>query len=482
MKWAQVVALAALCSGFFLLALTFAPYQPEISPDSFLFLGFEPDKTAGYPMFLALVGWFDGQLSILSVIQLLILCSSTLFFSVAVYRMTGYFLCAIAVVALMLGNYEVVKYSFRVLSEALFISLLALLLASVAFWFATRRLRWMVAASTFLGAAVTVRPAGYALFVMLPILYAWAWRLHDRRMLAMGAMVAPAAIVLLLSLAAYHHRHGTWHSSSVLGYNLLGKVSVFADGTERSSRPDLIDAVKNIAARYRARLAMGETWSDRILLANPYDSIRKDILSADNAGLGLGKSAAADRAMTWLALDIIAAHKAAYIWNVAENYAALWYVPELMTQQDVTRIQQQIAKSSTPTMSIGFPLVARPWLLVKSLRLFQLGVLTMSLAFLIALPLQLIMYRQADPILWFGFTATSALHACVILVAAINESKPRLMLDSWPILVSLVILGLAWSAASCWPGLRARIAKRAAVRWTVRRYEKFVRVFKSAAP
>src|SRR5262249_19075557 len=154
-----------------------APDHPEISPDSFLFLRFEPDKTAGYPMFLALVGWFDNQLSTLSAIQLLILCISTLFFSVAVHRMTGHFLCAIVVVALMLGNYEVVKYSFRVLTEVLFISLLALLLASVAFWFATGRLRWVVAASAFLGAAVAVRPAGYGLFLMLPILYAWAWHL-----------------------------------------------------------------------------------------------------------------------------------------------------------------------------------------------------------------------------------------------------------------------------------------------------------------
>jgi hypothetical protein len=450
MKWAKIVALAALCSGFFFLALMSAPHQPEISSDSIGFMRFDPDKTAGYPMFLSLVAWFDGQLSILSAIQLLIVCSSTLFFSVAVYRMTGRLLCAIVIVVLMLGNYEVVKYSFRVLSEALFISLLALLLASVAFWFATGRLRWMIAASTFLGTAVTVRPAGYALFVMLPILYAWAWRLHDRRLLAMGAMVVPAAVMLLLSLAAYHHRHNAWHPSSNLGYNLLGKVSVLADGTEPSSRPDLIDAVVKIAHRYRQRLAMGETWSDRMLLANPYNLIRQDILFTDNGGLGLGKSAVADGVMTRLALDIITSHKAAYMWDVADNYAALWYVPELMTQQDVTRIQQEIAQSPVPTMSIGIPLVPRPWLLVKSLRLFQLGVLTISLVFLIALPLQLILYRQADPVLWFGFAGASALHSCVILIAAINESKPRLMLDNWPLLVLLVTLGLAWAAASCW--------------------------------
>jgi hypothetical protein len=130
----------------------------------------------------------------------------------------------------------------------------------------------MVAACAFLAAAVMVRPAGYGLFIILPILYTWAWRLRERRILAMGSMVVPATIVLLLSLAAYHHRHGTWHTSSVLGYNLLGKVSIFADGTERSSRPDLINGVKKITDRYRARLAMADTWSDHITLGQSVPS------------------------------------------------------------------------------------------------------------------------------------------------------------------------------------------------------------------
>jgi hypothetical protein len=152
--------------------------------------------------------------------------------------------------------------------------------------------------------------------------------------------------------------------------------------------------------------------------------------------------------MTRLALDIIASHKAAYLWNVAENYAALWYVPELMTEQDVARIRRHIAGFAQSTgISIDLYMVPRPWLLVKSTRLFQLGVLAISLVFLIALPLQLIRYRQPDPILWFGFTAASALHASVFLVAAINETKPRLMLGNWPFLVLLVILALAWASA-----------------------------------
>lgn len=439
-KKCRIAALVAGCSAFFVLALMLAPLKPEIQPDSIGYLQFAPDRTAGYPMFLALVGWFGGQLWILSPIQLLILCSATLFLSIAVNRLTDSLLCAAVAAALMLGNIEVVKYCFRVMTEALFISLIACALGCVAYWFAARRLRWIAAASIFVGAAVAVRPGGNAVFVMFPILFVSALHWERRRALTLAAMILPAAAVLFLNLAAYHQRHGTWDPPSVLGYNLLGKTVAFADGTEPSARPDLIAAVADVAARYRARFVVGDTWFDRVFLAAPvYDDIRRHLPAVSDAGQG------ADRATTRLALDIIAAHKAAYLRNVAENYAALWYAPELMTAQDVARLKGQLAAVAMPAgASIEYALIPRPWPLVVTVRLFLFAVLTISLIFLIALPVQLVKYRQADAKLWFGFAAASALHASLVIVAAINESKPRLMLDNWPLMTLLVVLALNW--------------------------------------
>ncbi len=206
---------ALACAAFFLAFLPLLPSQPETTQDSAGFLQFAADRTAAYPMFLALIGRLPGALSVLPVVQLAVLCGSTLLFSIAVDRLTGSLVCAVAALLLILGHYEVVKYCVRVMSDALFISLLAALLGCIMFSLATNRLGWMAAASAFLGAAIAVRPAGEALLVMLPILYARAWFLHDRRALTMGAMILPGAAMALLSLAAYHQRHDTWNPSSV---------------------------------------------------------------------------------------------------------------------------------------------------------------------------------------------------------------------------------------------------------------------------
>lgn len=440
----QTATLAAVCAVFFLAALAVLPHTPEIQPDSIGYLQFAPDRTAGYPMFLALIGLVDARLSILPLVQLSIFCASLLFFSIAVNRITHCFVCSLATIALIFGNYEVVKYCSRAMTETLFISLSMMALGCLAFWISTGRLRWMVAASALVGAAVAVRPAGYALFVMFPILYLWAWGRERRYVQVLAAMIVPAAIMLFMSLAAYHQRHQTWDPPSVLGYNLLGKAISFADGTERGTRPDLIVAAAKMAALYRQRFEVGENWSDHVFLAaGTYDDIRRNFSVAFDTGFGAG--AAADRAVTRLALDIIDAHKIAYLRNVAENYAGLWYVPELTTANDVARLRRQIAGLAQPmSTSIEYTLVARPWPLIMSIRLFQLLVFASSMAFLIALPVQLIRYRRADPLLWFGFAVASALHASIVIVAAINESKPRLMLDSWPLMILVIVLALNW--------------------------------------
>jgi hypothetical protein len=85
----QTAALVAVCLSFFLLAQMFAPDRPYISNDSVDYMGFAARRPAAYPIFLSLIGRLDGQLSMLSIIQLFVLCVSALFFSVAVNRLTG---------------------------------------------------------------------------------------------------------------------------------------------------------------------------------------------------------------------------------------------------------------------------------------------------------------------------------------------------------------------------------------------------------
>jgi hypothetical protein len=441
-----------ICVAFFGLALMFAPEKPLISGDSPSYIEFWSQRTAGYPIFLNIVGLFDSQLRTLPLLQLLILCGATLLFSLGMRCLTQSYWSATAVVLLLLGNVEVLKYSFWILSDGLFISSLAAILGAFAFWLGGKRLIWLVPASMFLGVAMSIRPASFPLLAILPILYVYAWYMLGRCVGTFALMLVPAAIVIFLSLAAYHQWHGSWRPNSVLGLNLLGKAALLAKGNEPSARPAWIAVIAKVGADYRERLGMGETWADRSLLtAARYDNIRQSLglYPGENSAFPtdeLGTGSTADRAFTEVALDIIRAHKLAYLRQVLDNYVALWYIPQLLTRDDATRLKRIIVSQVSPSdlaneiSSIPTP---RSWPVVIFTHLFQLFIFIISIIFLISLPVQLIMRRRADVFIWFGFAAAVVLHASILVIAAINESKPRLLLDTWPLEVLLAVLALA---------------------------------------
>jgi hypothetical protein len=368
-------------------------------------------------------------------------------------RLIGRLWCAITVLVLMLGNYEVVKYGFWVLSDGPFISLLAAMLGCFSFWLATKRLVWIAVASTLLGAAISVRPSGSLLLLMLPILYAYAWRAFEQRAQTLALMIIPCTIVTFMSLVAYHQWHDSWKPNSVLGMNLLGRAAPLADGSEPSARPAWIAIVADVAAGYRDRFLRGDTWEDHALLSAPvYDLIRHKLgLLPDDPHSAfpadeLDTGATADHALTALAFDIIRAHKADYIRDVAENYAALWYIPQLLSRDDAARLDRIIARqfsASDPPTERDFIPAPRPWLVVVSMHLFQLCIFLTSAFYLIALPAGLIRRHQPSVYVWFGFAGAAALHTSILVVAFINESKPRLSLDTWPLEVLLAVLTLA---------------------------------------
>jgi hypothetical protein len=447
----EIAALAILCLLIFVFALSLAPKEPLIGGNSIQFMDFYPERTAGYPIFLNVVRLFDSNLHTLPILQLVILCSSTFLFSIGVARVTGRFYCAVAAIVFLLGNYDVVKYCFWVLSDGPFISLLAAFLGAFALSLSTRPASslWIAAASTLLGAATSVRPDGIALLIMFSICYAYAWQAGEYRAGTLVLMLAPASVVVFLSLAAYHERYGTWAPDSLFGLNLLSRAAVLADGTEPSARPAWDRIVADVAAKYKEQLLIGGAWSDRALLNTPvYNGIRHSLglLHGENPVIPtqeLGTGATKDHALTELALHIIRAHKIEYIQEVALNYFAFWYIPELLSDHDLARIQRTIA-TYIPSSDIGNVIPKpRPWPLVIFVRLFQMCVFAISVAFLIALPIELALHRKPHLFVWLGFATSLTLHASILVAAALVEMKPRYVMDKWPLEVLLAVLAIA---------------------------------------
>src|SRR5262249_45369355 len=148
----------------------------------------------------------------------------------------------------------------------------------------------------------------------------------------------------------------------------------------------------NVGAAYRVRFPTGVTWSDRALLGAPlYDYIRHSLgvlgepVSAFPAD-ELGTGPAADHALTAIALDIIRARKVAFLGEVLENYAALWYIPQLLTRDDVTRLKDIIARQGLADHGDFLAdryveRLVKPSVVVICTHLFQLCIFLISIIF-----------------------------------------------------------------------------------------------------
>jgi hypothetical protein len=452
----QYILFAVVCVILFAIADHFAPPTPFFGGDTPGYIDFISQRTAGYPILIKAITWADGGLGILPVVQLSMMCGAAALFSMGIYCLTRSIWSSILTIVLVLGNYEVVKYSYWVLSDGPFISLLLAMLGCCAFWLGTKKAAWLAGASFFLGAAVTVRPDGITLLPMLAIVYATVPREYRGGALTFVLLSAPAATAVTLSAVAYHHYHKSWNPDSVLGINLLGKAARLADGSEPSKHPEWIATIGNIASPYRRRFAVGESFIDRALLSAPvYDNIRHSLgLLPGDANLAvnreeLGTGANADRALTSLAFDIIRAHKLAYLHIIAENYGGLWYIPQLLSGDDVRRLQSIIAQRAPATdykAEVDYIPVPRPLFIVGFMHLFQIGVFLISVAFLIIPPLELIEGGQPSLIAWFGCSAAICLHVSFLVIAFINETKPRLTLDYWPLEALVVVLAFTLGA------------------------------------
>jgi hypothetical protein len=449
------VALGVLCLAFFFIAYHHAPPEPFISGDSPGYIDFSSQRTAGYPVFLRFISWADGGLAIASPLQLAMLCAGTALFAIGLCHLLGSFWSGLLGIVLVLGNYEIVKYSFWILTDGPFISLTLAMLGSVALWLATKKGAALASASVFFAAATTVRPDGIVLLPMLVIIYVAMWPAYRQPARALALLALPAAGVFALNAIAYHSYHKSWQPNSVLGINLLGKAARLADGSEASDHKEWIANAVAIVSPLQPRFAIGETWMDRALISAPvYDGIRhaldlfpgeKQLLSKED----LGDGAHADRAMIGLAIDIIRAHELAYLHIVAENYAATWYIPQLLSRSDAKRLRDGIDEKATPSdraemiESIPEP---RPWPFVAVMHAFQIAVFALSIGFLIGVPLSALRGNRPDAAAWFGCSAAVSLHLGFLLVAVVNETKPRLTLDYWPLEALIVVVAAAFSA------------------------------------
>jgi hypothetical protein len=190
-----------------------------------------PVRPVGYPIFLKAVHVLPSSLTATIVLQHALGVASAALLYLATVRMTTSRLVALIPAAMMLFDGLIVVLEHTLLSETLFIFLVA-----GSTYAAVRSLddsRWWVAGSTGLAAAAGVtRPVGL-LLVPIPLLASVLWRPEPLRMrlaaVGLGAGAAAGVLAVYLGLLAIAPGSPVVSISPSSGRVLYSRVAPFAD-------------------------------------------------------------------------------------------------------------------------------------------------------------------------------------------------------------------------------------------------------------
>lgn len=288
--------IVALSGVALMCGLTFVATPPSMmDPDSPSYLSWSAIRTPGYPAFLSVVRIFDPELGHLPYFQMALLVAAGAFLAQAAARLGGPWWIWLLMGAGILGNPFIWRYAWKIVTDSLFITIVMVFLGCIAM--ALRRrpagLSWLFAASVILGAAILVRPVGYALLGVAPLI-GLVW--HGRRWAAVGAATLPA-IAMLLAVSSWNLVNKGYFATQLFdGYN-LGKY----DHTLPATSP--VD------------LSMDVTTSSPVAVAKQ------------------------NNARVWsIVVATIRHHPTDYIYHVLTNFAALWTLPDVSSAEVAFKI------------------------------------------------------------------------------------------------------------------------------------------------
>ena len=288
--------IVALTGVALMCGLTFVASPPSMmDPDSPSYLSWSAIRTPGYPAFLSVVRIFDPELGNLPYFQMALLVAAGAFLAQAAARLGGPWWIWLLMGAGILGNPFIWRYAWKIVTDSLFITLVMVFLGCIAM--ALRRrpagLSWLFAASVILGAAILVRPVGYALLGVAPLI-GLVW--HGRRWAAVGAATLPA-IAMLLAVSSWNLVNKGYFATQLFDGYYIGKY----DYTLPAISP--VD------------LSMDVTTSSPVAVAKQ------------------------NNAWAWSkVVAIIRQHPTDYIYHVLTNFAALWTLPDVSSAEVAFKI------------------------------------------------------------------------------------------------------------------------------------------------
>jgi len=267
----RAAAVAAPVAIFLAVYSVFPPDVPLITPDSDSYLNFTGIRSGGYPFFLAILKPLAHAPSNYAVAQLVFYAFAVLILAWQLLASFRSLLFCLLTELLLLGNWEVNRYHFVILTESVLLSTSALFLAAALAHLRTGSLLALAAASACAAYAMAIRPTGIAFIAALLLILLMSPGFSRRMPMHLFAAAAPM-IIVLGGEALYYRAHHSGPRTSLLAIQMLGKAGMVAvadpqqliDSEPASSKPlqtalevglepvrDLVANAPSIAARCR---------------------------------------------------------------------------------------------------------------------------------------------------------------------------------------------------------------------------------------
>ena len=448
--------------GAFVAYLIWQPAFPFLQSDSASYMEFAAMRTAGYPLFLALVQGAFGDLRYAIPIQLFAMVASAAYLALEIRRLTRSTAWGVATLVLVVSNIFIYRYAFTIMSEALFFAALAVFAGLICRICAAGSLGTLAAMSCTVGVAILIRPVAY---VLLPILIAGAviasWQLRKPALAGLWA-VAPLGVLLISGSVAYYSNHGSFRTQSFLGHNLIGKIAYLPGAGVTSRFPEIPETIDRYMGPLRAiRL---DNRHDRFLFREPhYDFVRYHLTAPSVDRLSAQGDLEKDDIRKEVALAFIAAHPLAFAEEVWLQLYSLWAVADLRTASDNARFKRIIASLPVdPFKDTALPRRSpMPWIAVYGIRTFMLGILAATLIS-IAFGVYSVVRRKPTSPKWMALILLSILlHSYLILVAALQVGIFRYLIVTWPVIIAVGVMCLqvVLDAARRWADAREQCAQ-----------------------
>lgn len=418
---------------FFVLLMLLAPELPIIEPDSASYINFASFRSAGYPLFLDVVG--VGRATVVA--QSLLAAAALAYLGAEMASLSGSVIAAMVLMGAIAVNGPLDVYHFEIMSESLFVSLLMVVLGLL---MRLSRLNspWVaVLVSVVAGVAITVRPAGWFL---LPLMVLSAFVLGGRRrktLVLLLALVGPLLAVASLERGYSALRFGN-QAGSTLMRQIYGKAGLIDAPATGSTVPAAVVLEKDFA-QVRALIARAPDFAVESFFSLNYEVCLEFTCSRM---LGIDPNEPAAKAA---ALARIAANPSGFAALAWRNYRDMWTVygishPAEGPVLDVfLRANRPLPfESQVPVLTAK--VTPTSWARFVQPAVQAIGFLTGGLA-MVALA-ALALRQRLPPLVACAGLAALAVHGGTMLVALTGVGILRYLLALWPaMMVALVCSG-----------------------------------------